>query len=96
MTSQRWLSSSLPAGTIQYLSLLALSLWVGCGDSRVPSPGTSIRIDPDGRVVVSNALGRPDASYDTLKLTEVQRMGALDSGPQAFGDVVGQSFPIRR
>ncbi len=89
MTSQRWLSSwSLPAAT-QYLSLLALALCVACGDSLVPNPGTSIRIEPDGRVVVSNALGRPAARSDTLRLTEVQRMGSLDSGPQAFGDVVG-------
>ena len=91
MTFRRWLVSCswwpMRAAT-RYLSLWAFTLCVACGDSPVPNPGTSIRIDPHGRVLVSNTLGRPGASVGTLRLTEVQRMGSLDSGPQAFGDVV--------
>lgn len=91
MTFRRWLFSCswwpMRVAT-RYLSLWAFTLCVACGDSPVPNPGTSIRSDPDGRVLVSNTLGRPGVSVGTLRLTEVQRMGSLDSGPQAFGDVV--------
>ncbi len=74
---------------VRYVSLAALSLWTACGDSPVPGFGASTRIGPDGRVVVSNTIGRTGASVDALRLTEVQRLGSLDSGPQAFGNVVG-------
>ncbi len=46
-------------------------------------------MEADGRIVVSNSFVAAAVTSDSLMLAEVQRIGTVDGGPQAFGDVTG-------